>query len=144
MGVGRGGRIMRFGLKTARVLTLGIALAFGPAAFAQNNLTDNSTGAQATPSPQVAQPGEGGVNWKGVGIGAGTVAGNLLYVPAKLVYGIVGGIAGGAGYALTGGNTQVSDTIWRSSLGGDYVITPDMVKGDQPVHFSGPTETAPS
>jgi hypothetical protein len=67
-----------------------------------------------------------------------------LYIPAKLVYGILGGIGGGAGYLLTGGNTQVSDTIWRSSLGGDYVVTPDMIKGDQPVHFSGPTETAPS
>jgi hypothetical protein len=73
--------------------------------------------------PQVAQPSEGGVNWKGVGIEAGTVAGNVLYVPAKLVYGILDGITGGADYALTGGNKEVAETIWRSSLGGDYVIT---------------------
>jgi hypothetical protein len=98
----------------------------------------------AGPNPQVPQPeDQSGVNWKGVGVGAGTVLGNAVYMPAKLVYGILGGIAGGAGWALTGGNTQVADTIWRSSLGGDYVLTPSMVAGKQPVHFSGPTATAP-
>ncbi len=106
---------------------------------------DSSSPANSdTNQPQVAQPSEGGVNWKGVGIGAGAVASNMLYVPAKLVYGVLGGIAGGAGYALTGGNKQVADTIWRSSLGGDYVITPDMLAGKEPVHFSGPTSTAPA
>jgi hypothetical protein len=94
-------------------------------------------------NPQVPQPQEtSGVNWKGVGVGAGTVVGNIFYMPAKLLYGIGGGLVGGAGYLMTGGNTQVSNTIWRSSLGGDYVLTPDMVAGKQPVHFSGPTNTA--
>jgi hypothetical protein len=92
--------------------------------------------------PQVAQPPDGGVNWKGVGVGAGAVVSNLVYVPAKLVYGILGGIAGGAGYALTGGNKQVADSIWRSSLGGDYVLTPDMMTGKKPIYFSGPSEAA--
>ncbi len=96
------------------------------------------------PQPQVPQPpDQSGVNWKGVGVGAGTVLGNAVYMPAKLVYGILGGIAGGAGWALTGGNSQVANTIWRSSLGGDYVLTPNMVAGKSPVHFSGPTTTAP-
>jgi hypothetical protein len=95
--------------------------------------------------PQIAQPADGGVNWKGVGAGAGAVVSNLVYVPAKLVYGILGGFAGGAGYALTGGNKQVADSIWRSSLGGDYVLTPDMMTGKAPIYFSGPSEpeTAP-
>jgi hypothetical protein len=132
---------MRYGLQALVGLTFGAVIAFGPAAFAQNNVAGNSE-AQISGSAQVAQPDQGGVNWKGVGVGAGTVAGNILYVPAKLVYGILGGIAGGAGYALTGGNQQVSDTIWRSSLGGDYVLTPGMITGKEPVHFSGPTRTA--
>ena len=68
-------------------------------------------------SPQVPQPADGGVNWKGVGVGAATMAGNVVYVPAKMVYGILGGIAGGFGYALTGGN--------------------------KPIRFSGPSETGP-
>jgi hypothetical protein len=65
----------------------------------------------------------------------------VVYIPAKLVYGLLGGIAGGAGYVLTGGNKQVSNTIWRSSLGGDYVVTPDMLRGKDPIHFSGPITT---
>jgi hypothetical protein len=90
-----------------------------------------------------AQPPETEVSWKSVGSGVGAVASNVLYIPAKLVYGTLGGIAGGAGYALTAGNKRVADTIWRSSLGGDYVITPGMVSGKEPVHFSGPTSMPP-
>jgi hypothetical protein len=89
------------------------------------------------------QPSETEVSWKSVGSGVGAVASNVIYVPAKLVYGTLGGIAGGAGYALSGGNTQVSNAIWRSSLGGDYIITPKMVTGEDPVHFSGPTSMPP-
>jgi len=90
-----------------------------------------------------AQPPESEMSWKSVGLGVGAVASNVLYVPAKLVYGTLGGIAGVAGYALTGGDKRVANPIWRSSLGGDYVVTPDMLSGEEPVHFSGPTSTAP-
>ena len=89
-------------------------------------------------NPQVAQPDTGGVNWKGAGIGAATLVANVGYIPAKMVYAILGGITGGAGYALTGGNQNAANSIWRSSLGGDYVLTPEMLTGQQPVHFSGP------
>jgi hypothetical protein len=129
---------MRTTARMILTLALGAAIAMPAGAFAQ------SGAGQGTPAnSQVPQPDQGGVNWEGVGIGAGTVAGNIFYIPAKLVYGILGGIAGGAGYALTGGNKQIADTIWRSSLGGDYVLTPDMISGKDPVHFSGPTNTAP-
>ena len=111
---------------------------FAIGAWAQTD----SVSAPGSSQPQVAQPQEGGVNWRGVGIGAGTVASNLVYVPAKLAYGILGGIAGGAGYALTGGNKDVAESIWRSSLGGDYVLTPDKITGDQPIYFSGPSTPA--
>jgi hypothetical protein len=132
---------------------IAIALALPIGALAQDSTSNNSgpvvvsplqlPGTASAPQPQVPQPApDQGVNWKGVGVGAGTVVGNALYVPAKLVYGILGGIAGGAGWALTGGNTQVSNTIWRSSLGGDYVLTPNMIAGQDPIHFSGPTTTA--
>jgi hypothetical protein len=91
----------------------------------------------------VPQPDQGGVNWAGVGYGAGSIATNILYIPAKLVYALFGGLVGGGAWCLTGGNTQTANTIWRSSLGGDYVVTPDMLAGKEPIHFSGPTETAP-
>ena len=132
--------------KVTCLLAMVAAAAIALPAMAQspNSVTGGSQPSQA----QVPQPADNSVNWEGVGIGAGTVAGNIFYVPAKLVYGILGGITGGASYLLTGGNTQTANTIWRSSLGGDYVLTPDMVSGQKPVHFSGPTvtppETAPS
>ena len=34
--------------------------------------------------------------------------------------------------------------MWRSSLGGDYVVTPQMLAGQQPINFSGPTDTPPT
>jgi hypothetical protein len=123
---------------------LGLALAMATGAMAQSTAGPQQVPAQTNSSPQVTQPDQGGVNWSGVGYGAGTVGANLFYVPAKVLYGVLGGITGGAGYLLTGGNSQTSDTIWRSSLGGDYVLTPDMIKGKEPIHFSGPTETEPS
>ena len=132
---------MRFGLTKVSVLTMAVALASGSMALAQDNTVNP---ASTSKTPQVTQPSEGGVNWKGVGVGAGTMAGNVLYVPAKLAYGLLGGIGGGAAWALTGGNTQVANTVWRSSLGGDYILTPDMIEGKQKVHFTGPTNTAPA
>jgi len=103
----------------------------------------DSASATSAANAQVVQPPDGSVNWKGVGAGAGAVVSNLVYVPAKLVYGILGGIAGGAGYALTGGNKQVANSIWRSSLGGDYVLTPEMMTGQKPIYFSGPSDAGP-
>jgi hypothetical protein len=128
------------------VMLAAAAIALPAMAQSPNNIGQNPNNAVVGSQPgqaQVPQPSDGNVNWKGVGIGAGTVAGNILYVPAKLAYGILGGITGGASYLLTGGNTQTANTIWRSSLGGDYVLTPDMVAGQKPVHFSGPTMTTP-
>src|SRR5260370_1122738 len=96
-------------------LAVACALSFAKMGSAQ----DSGRGAAKPPQGQVPQPQSGGVDWKGVGVGAGTLGANVLYIPAKLVYGILGGIGGGAGYLLTGGNTQVSDTIWRSSQSAD-------------------------
>src|SRR6202162_6179851 len=122
----------------AAVLALAMIAHTGAVAFAQSsNPPVNAT------TPQVPQPDEGGVNWQGVGYGAGSLLTNVVYIPAKLVYAILGGIVGGGAWALTGGHTQTANTIWRSSLGGDYVVTPDMLAGKEPIHFSGPTDTAP-
>ncbi len=105
----------------------------------------SGTAAQASSSSgptQVPQP-ESGVNWPGAGYGAAALFGKVLYIPAKLVYAILGGLIGGGTWLVTAGNTQAADTVWRSALGGDYVLTPQMVAGEQPINFSGPTEVPP-
>ncbi|HUY38171.1 MAG TPA: hypothetical protein VMV13_05040 [Candidatus Binataceae bacterium] len=126
----------------AYALAAMLAMPIGPLA---GSLAQAQTAPAAGATPvQVPQPNEGGVNWPGAGYGAAALLGNVLYIPAKLVYAVLGGIGGGAAFLLTAGNTQTANTIWRSSLGGDYVLTPQMVAGEEPINFSGPTETAPT
>lgn len=131
------------GWQKVLMLTLAATLALATGVFAQQSQAQQAPNGATATSPQVPQPNQGGVNWSGAGYGAAALLGNVLYIPAKLVYAVVGGVTGGAGYVVTGGNSQTADTIWRSSLGGDYVLTPKMVEGQQPIHFSGPTQTAP-
>jgi len=123
----------------ALALMLTMAICAAQPASAQDASQPN---AAATPT-QVQQPPEGGINWPGTGYGVGALFANVLYVPAKLVYAILGGIVGGGTYLVTAGNTQAADTVWRSAWGGDYVVTPQMLAGEQPLNFSGPTETPP-
>ncbi len=99
--------------------------------------------AGAATQTQVPQPQDNNVNWPGAGYGVGALFCNVLYIPAKLVYAILGGIVGGGTYLVTAGNSQAANTVWRSSLGGDYVVTPQMLAGQQPINFSGPTDTPP-
>ena len=100
--------------------------------------------AQTQPQTQVPQPQDNNVNWPGAGYGAGALVVNLVYIPLKMVYAILGGIVGGGTYLVTAGNEQAANTVWRSSLGGDYVVTPQMLAGQEPINFSGPTDTPPT
>jgi hypothetical protein len=118
-----------------------LAIPIGPLAT-NCALAQTTQPASTSPPTQVPQP-DAGVNWPGAGYGAAALFGNVLYIPAKLVYALLGGFIGGGTWLLTGGNTQAADTVWRSSLGGDYVLTPQMVAGEQPINFSGPTQTEP-
>jgi len=71
------------------------------------------------------------------GLGMATVLANLFYMPVKVGYAAVGGVTGGLGYILTGGNEKIAKRVWVSSLGGDYVLSSDMVSGDEKIQFSG-------
>jgi hypothetical protein len=124
------------------MLAAALAIPIGPLA-ANLAMAQSAQPAAASQPAQVQQP-DAGVNWPGAGYGAAALFGNVLYIPAKLVYALLGGFVGGGTWLLTGGNTQAADTVWRSSLGGDYVLTPQMVAGEQPINFSGPTETPPT
>ncbi|MGO9607550.1 MAG: hypothetical protein ACLQAT_29820 [Candidatus Binataceae bacterium] len=121
----------------------GFAQTAQPAAATQPmQATQSNQPVTAADATQVPQP-DSGVNWPGAGYGAAALVGNAVYIPAKLVYAVVGGLIGGGTWLVTAGNTQAANTVWRSSLGGDYVLTPQMVAGQQPINFSGPTNTPP-
>jgi hypothetical protein len=71
------------------------------------------------------------------GWGVLAVLGNLVYMPAKTVYALVGGLTGGLAYVCTIGSLETASEIWDPSLGGTYVLTPAMIRGEQPIQFVG-------
>jgi hypothetical protein len=123
-------------------LAVMIAMPAGPLVEYAAAQSSQTVGPPAT--TQVPQPTDNNVNWPGAGYGAGALLCNVLYIPAKLVYALLGGLVGGGTYLITAGNQQAANTVWRSALGGDYVVTPQMLAGQQPINFSGPTDTPPT
>src|SRR5438094_6199425 len=77
------------------------------------------------------------------GWGALTVLTNVAYMPAKLCYATLGGLTGGLAFGLTGGDLQTAETVWVTTMGGTYVVTPGMLQGQEPIAFSG-TPSGPS
>ena len=119
-------------------------IAIGLAVMLAGPLAEYAAAQTQPATTQVPQPADNNVNWPGAGYGAGALFCNLLYIPAKLTYALLGGIVGGGTYLVTAGNMQAANTVWRSALGGDYVVTPQMLAGQQPINFSGPTDTPPT
>jgi hypothetical protein len=72
-----------------------------------------------------------------VGLEAASWVLTVPYGAAKVVFAILGGVAGGLTYAFSGGNTEAAKAVWDTSIRGTYVITPAHLKGDKPVRFLG-------
>ena len=71
------------------------------------------------------------------GWGTLTVLTNVVYMPAKLIYATAGAVTGGFAFALTGGDLQTAETVWVTTMGGTYVVTPGMLQGQDPIVFTG-------
>jgi hypothetical protein len=137
--------VMRKGNFRFAVIAIGLAVMIAmPAGPLAEYAAAQSAQVGPPATTQVPQPADNNVNWPGAGYGAGALLCNVLYIPAKLVYAILGGLVGGGTYLITAGNQQAANTVWRSALGGDYVVTPQMLAGQQPINFSGPTDTPPT
>ncbi len=78
-----------------------------------------------------------GSYWSDAGYGTLATLGNILYMPAKVVYAGVGLLTGSLAYVLTAGDGDIAQSVWSPSLGGTYVITPEMLRGEQEIFFSG-------
>ncbi|MCX8072025.1 MAG: hypothetical protein N3C12_06185 [Candidatus Binatia bacterium] len=74
-----------------------------------------------------------------LGWGTLAVVCNLFYVPAKIAWAGVGGITGSLAYVVTLGDVGTAKKVWQPALGGNYVVTPAMLRGEEPLYFS-PTE----
>ena len=77
--------------------------------------------------------------WSDAGYGTLAVVANVLYMPVKVVYSTLGVITGSLAYVLTVGDSDTAERVWSPSVGGSYVVTPSMLRGDEPILFSGPS-----
>jgi hypothetical protein len=75
--------------------------------------------------------------WEDAGWGTLAVLSNAVYMPAKVIYATLGAVTGGLAFACTGGDVQTAENIWVPSLGGTYVITPRMLRGEDDIQFAG-------
>lgn len=75
------------------------------------------------------------------GIGLGTALVNVLYIPAKFTYATVGGLIGGFAWLLSLGDTDTAMGVWEPTMGGSYIVTPDMLRGRESLEFTGSTST---
>jgi len=98
------------------------------------------TSALAMPARAFAA-GEGAHAGKQMALGVTTVVANVVYIPAKLVYAALGGVTGILAYGLTLGSAATATDIWVPSIGGDYVLTPAMVAGEEPFYFIGRSDS---
>jgi hypothetical protein len=89
-----------------------------------------------------AQPARAGY-LEDAGWGSLTVLSNIVYMPAKLVYATLGGLTGAFALGLTGGDMDTAETVWVTTMGGTYVITPRMLQGEDPIAFAGTPSSTP-
>lgn len=64
---------------------------------------------------------------------------NLVYMPTKIVYGLIGGLVGAMTLAVTAGDIDTAKGVWSPTLGGHYVVTAGMLRGEEPLLFVGPS-----
>lgn len=72
-----------------------------------------------------------------LGLGLGAAVCSLVYAPVKIVYAFGGLVIGGFGWVLSGGDDGVVKSIVDPAVRGDYIITPDNLRGRQPIEFFG-------
>ena len=61
-------------------------------------------------------------------VDVGVTAGNLVFLPAKAISVLIGGVSGALSFVLTGGNADLTRQIWRDTTEGPYLITPQLAR----------------
>lgn len=88
------------------------------------------------PAPAATAGGSSGLVSSAL-LGAGAGLCTLVYTPLKIGYAGSGLAVSGLVYLWSVGDSARAGRLVRFVLGGDYVITPDHLKGERPVHFTG-------
>ncbi len=69
------------------------------------------------------------------GVVVGVTAGNMWFVPLKAISVSMGALSGAMSFLLSGGNAELTKQIWRDTLPGPYILTPEMARksiGERP------------
>ena len=77
------------------------------------------------------------------GWGMAAIGTNLGYMPAKFLYAMGGGLVGLLAYGVTVGNSDAVQGILSPSIGGTWVLTPNMLRGRDPIFFVGESYEPP-
>ena len=90
----------------------------------------------STMSPHAESDPQSGRS-SGTGMKAASAVATILYFPFKAAFAIAGRIVGGLSYVFSGFNEPTAKSVWVPSMTGTYVITPEHLTGDRPIHFLG-------
>jgi hypothetical protein len=123
---------MRNGTSKLIVIILGLFVLF----FSVRSRAQEAPPASSTQAPEIETRKE-------LGYGVGAVVASVFYSPLKITYAGLGLLTGGLGYVLTAGRSEVANGIIFPAVKGNYVITPNHLKGQEPVVFVGPRPPEP-
>lgn len=73
----------------------------------------------------------------GAGLQAASWLATVPYGAVKVVYAVGGGVVGGLAWVMTAGNTDIAKAIWGPTMTGHYIVQPQNLTGDKPLHFMG-------
>ncbi len=80
-------------------------------------------------------PASAGSTSQDVAYGTGSVLTTLVYAPFKASFCILGGVTGGL--TLPFGGPDTAGKVVSRACGGTWAITPDALKGKEPIRFIG-------
>ncbi len=72
-----------------------------------------------------------------LGIGTASFLCTVPYGAAKVAVALLGGIVGSFTYVLSGLDRRAADAVWYTTIEGDYVVTPDHLRGKKDIRFTG-------
>lgn len=74
--------------------------------------------------------------------GVGSVTSTLVYAPVKASFCILGAVT--SGFTLPFGGPRTAEKVASAACGGTWAITPDALKGREPIRFVGGGNGAPA
>ncbi len=72
-----------------------------------------------------------------LGLGVASFLCSVPYGAAKVAVALVGGIVGSFTYVLSGFDKKAADSVWYTTIEGDYIVTPDHLRGKKDLRFTG-------